>query len=82
MNCLCTVSYFAFRKIFAFSLITVVKIKQCLYRSEQALWLQEDEALRISREFAREEVSSSALGTGRLHHPAGNPGVRYCYRLS
>jgi hypothetical protein len=76
MYCLRTISYFAFRKIFVFSFIIVVKIKQFLFRSEQALWLQEDEALRISREFAhKKEVSSSALGTGPLYHPTRNPGV-------
>jgi hypothetical protein len=60
----------------------VAKIKQFLYRPEQALWLKEDKALRISGEFAHEkEVSLSALGTGRLYHSTGNPGVHYCYRL-
>jgi hypothetical protein len=54
MNYLCTTSYFVFRKIFAFSFITVAKVKQFLYRPEQALWLHEGEALRISREFAHE----------------------------
>jgi len=32
----------------------VAKVKQFLYRPEEALWLQEFEALRISRQFARQ----------------------------
>jgi hypothetical protein len=54
MNYLCTTSYFVFRKILAFSFITMANVKQFLCMPEQALWLQEVEALRISREFAHE----------------------------
>jgi len=32
----------------------VAKVKQFMYRPEEALWLHEVEALRISREFAYE----------------------------
>jgi hypothetical protein len=53
--------------------ISKSKTKHSLYRPGQALWFQEVEAPKISRQSAHEDRKMSAVRTGRLYPHQGIP---------